>query len=113
MGSRTGWNLDFVSLTELEAARWAGVIGVATFNRTRLALDAPVPVAEVETPVLGDSGELCEVWRTRQKVESGTRGSVRYARTSGMLFGCISVPESNGDAAAEQTPLYRATERAY
>ena len=122
MGSRTGLNLDYVSLAELEGARWAGVIGVATFNGTRLAhgpsglaLDATVPVAEVKTPVLGNSGGLCEVWRTQQKVESGTRGSVRYARTSGMLFGCISVPESNDASAtaAEQTPLYRATERAY
>ena len=37
MGSRTGLNLDYVSLAELEGARWAGVIGVATFNGTRLA----------------------------------------------------------------------------
>lgn len=115
MGSRTGLKLDYVSLAELEAARWAGVMGVATFAGTRLALDATVPVAEVKTPVLGDSERLCEVWRTQQKVESGTHGSVRYARTSGMLFGCISVPESNDApaSAAEQTPLYRATERAY
>jgi enamine deaminase RidA (YjgF/YER057c/UK114 family) len=118
--------LDYVSLAELEAARWAGVIGVATFNGTRLAhgscglpVEATVPVAEVKTPVLGDPGELCEVWRTQQKVESGTRGNVRYARTSGMLFGCIAVAESSDDdkdnntATAEQTPLYRATERAY
>jgi chorismate lyase / 3-hydroxybenzoate synthase len=110
---RTGLNLDYVSLAELEAGRLAGVIGVATFNGSRLDLGATVPVAEVKTPVLGDSGELCEVWRTKQTVDWGTRGSVRYARTSGMLFGCISVPESNDDAAAEQTPLYRATERAY
>lgn len=122
MGSRTGLNLDYVSLAELEKARWAGVIGVATFNGARLvhqssgrALDATVPVAEVKTPILGDSGVQCEVWRTQQKVESGTRGSVRYARTSGMLFGCISVPEPAEASAsgAEQTPLYRATERAY
>lgn len=115
MGSRTGLNLDYVSLAELAAARWAGVMGVATFNGTGLALDAAVPVAEVKTPVLGDSEGLCEVWRTQQKVESGTHGRVRYARTSAMLFGCISVPESDDEPvmAAEQTPLYRATERAY
>jgi chorismate lyase/3-hydroxybenzoate synthase len=119
MGSRTGLKLNYVSPAELEAARWAGVIGVATFSGTGLAhgssvaaVDAAIPVAEVKTPVLGNSGEVCEVWRTQQKVESGTRGSVRYARTSGTLFGCIAVPESD-DAATEQTPLYRATERAY
>lgn len=121
MGSRTGLNLNYVSRTELERARWTGVIGVATFNGTKpahgsagLPPDAPlVPVAEVRTPILGDSGELCEVWRTQQKVESGTRGGVRYARTPGTLFGCISVPEPNDEGASEQTPLYRATERAY
>jgi len=123
MGSRTGLNLDYVTLAELEAARWAGVMGVATFNGARtahgppgLALDAAVPVAEVQTPVLCDSEGLCEVWRTQQKVEWGKHGSVRYARTSGMLFGCISVPESNDAppaAAAEQTSLYCSTERAY
>lgn len=121
MGSRTGLNLSYESRAELEAARWAGVIGVATFNGTslahgsssQLALDAPVPVVEVKTPVLSGSGELCEVWRTQQKVESGTRGGVRYAQTSTTLFGCIAVPESNDDAPVEQTPLHRATERAY
>jgi chorismate lyase / 3-hydroxybenzoate synthase len=115
MGSRTGLKLDYVSLAELEAARWPGVIGVATFAGTRLALDTTVPVAEVKTPVLGNSERLCEVWRTQQKVESGTRGSVHYARTSEMLFGCISVPEPDDASASatEQTPLYRATERAY
>jgi len=122
MGSRTGLNLDYVSLAELETARWAGVMGVATFNgaavadgSSGLALDTTVPVAEVKTPVLGDSGCVCEVWRTPQKVETGTRGGVRYARTSGMLFGCISVPEPDDASAAapEQTSLYRATERAY
>ncbi len=115
MGSRTGLNLNYVSPAELDAARWTGVIGVAIFDGASpvgLGLGTTVPVAEVKTPVLGETRELCEVWRTAQKVESGTHGSVRYARTSDTLFGCISIPESN-DAGAEQTPLYRATEQAY
>jgi len=107
MGSRTGLHLDYLTPADLEAARWAGVIGVATFDGMRLAGDATVPVAEVKTPVLGDSGKLCEVWRTHQAVESGAHGRVRYARTSDMLFGCISVEES------DRTPLYGATEQAY
>jgi len=107
MGSRTGLYLDYLSLADLEAAQWAGVMGVATFDGLRLAGDATVPVAEVKTPVLGESGALCEVWRTHQAVEYGVHGRVRHARTSDMLFGCISVAES------EQTSLYRATEQAY
>jgi enamine deaminase RidA (YjgF/YER057c/UK114 family) len=109
MGPRTGLHLDYLSLAEFEAARWAGVLGVATFDGSQLG--APVPVAEVNTPVLGDAGAVYEVWRTQQEVESGTRGRVRFTRTSDVLFGCISVPE--GEPAAEGTPLYDATERAY
>ena len=107
MGSRTGLHLDYLSPADLEAARWAGVIGVATFDGLRLAGEATVPVAEVKTPLLGGSRTLCEVWRTHQAVESGTYDRVRYARTPDMLFGCICVAES------EQTSLYHATEQAY
>ena len=120
MGSRTGLHLDYLSLAELEAARWAGVMGIATFDGSRSRLerrDSPeVPVAEVNTPVLGDVGALCEVWRTQQAVESGTHGRVRYARTADMLFGCIAVKESeppSSSAVGERTPLYDATEQAY
>jgi chorismate lyase/3-hydroxybenzoate synthase len=114
MGSRSGLNLDYLSLSELEAARWTGVMGVAAFSSgDGLAVDPPVPVAPVKTPILGESRGLCEVWCTPQAVESGTHGSVRYSRTSGMLFGCISVPEPDDASAGEQTPLYRATQRAY
>ena len=112
MVSKSGLHLDYLPPAEFEAARWAGVIGVATFDGQRLAADVPIPVAEVKTPVLGESGALCEVWRTQQAVEAGARGGVRYARTSEMLFGCISVRESDAPS-AEQTPLYRATEQAY
>ncbi len=120
MGSRTGLHLDYLSLAELEAARWAGVMGVATFDGPRLERRAAdVPVAEVNTPVLGNAGALCEVWRTQQAIESGVRGGVRYARTADMLFGCIAVaenegPETSASAGREpRTPLYVATERAY
>jgi chorismate lyase / 3-hydroxybenzoate synthase len=120
MGSRTGLYLDYLSLAELEAAQWSGVMGVATFDGARPRLDrldcAEVPVAEVNTPLLGDVGALCEVWRTQQAVESGTHGRVRYARTADMMFGCIAIKESesaSSSAVGERTPLYDATEQAY
>jgi enamine deaminase RidA (YjgF/YER057c/UK114 family) len=99
----------------LEAARWRGVLGVATFDGQRLTRDADVPIAEVKTPILGDHGVLCEVWRTEQPVESGARGGVRYAHTPDMLFGCIAVPEPDTapESASGQTPLSLATEQAY
>ncbi len=103
-----------MTLAELEAARWAGAMGVAIFDGCRPGiLESTVPVAEVNTPVLGDAGALCEVWRTEQAVECGVRGRVRYARTANMLFGSITVEEDAGSSGGEQTPLYCGTEQAY
>jgi chorismate lyase / 3-hydroxybenzoate synthase len=116
MGSRAGLNLDYLSLAELEAARWAGVMGVATFagSHDPEAALPEIPVAEVNTPVLGDAGALCEVWRTQHLVESGLRGRVRFTRTTDMLFGCIAVPEESAPGPFDSaTPLHRATEQAY
>jgi chorismate lyase / 3-hydroxybenzoate synthase len=117
MGSRTRLHLDYLSLAEFEAARWAGVMGIATFDGSRSGVrDTPVPVAEVNMPVLGEAGGVFEVWRTQQAVDSGTRGRLRFARTSDLLFGCIAVTEQEPPpslAIAERTPLYEATERAY
>jgi enamine deaminase RidA (YjgF/YER057c/UK114 family) len=115
MGLRTGLHLQYLTLAELEAARWAGVMGVATFDGSRRGLrESALPIAEVNTPVLGAAGALYEVWRTRQAVGSGSRGRVRYARTADMLFGCITVPEEDSHSATDrETPLYRATEQAY
>jgi chorismate lyase / 3-hydroxybenzoate synthase len=117
MGSRTGLHLDYLSLAELEAAPWAGIMGIATFDGPRFGFaDAEIPVAAINTPVLGKTGVLCEVWRTQQAVESGTHGRVRYARTANMLFGCIAIKESeppDSVAVGERTPLYDATEQVY
>ena len=111
MASRTGLHLDYLSSAELDAAQWAGVMGVATFDRSALAT-GPVPIAEVNVPVLGKPGGLCEVWRTPQAVESGVRGRIRYARTADLLFGCITLAEQ-ACGTPPHTPLYRATEQAY
>jgi enamine deaminase RidA (YjgF/YER057c/UK114 family) len=120
MGSRSGLQLEYLTLAELEAAKWAGVMGVATFDRSRgVPRESAIPVAEVNTPVLGEAGALYEVWRTRQSLDSGSRGRVRYTRTADMLFGCISVPEegcqaeSESDSEASESELYRATVQAY
>jgi enamine deaminase RidA (YjgF/YER057c/UK114 family) len=114
MGSGTGLRLEYMTLAELDAARWTGVMGVAVFDGRRQGMLEPrVPIAEVNTPVLGESRALCEVWRTGQAVQCGVRGRVRYARTTNMLFGCITVREDSGSSDAQQTPLYCGTEQAY
>jgi enamine deaminase RidA (YjgF/YER057c/UK114 family) len=106
MGLRSRLHLDYLSQADFAAARWGGIMGIATFDGSRF--DTPVPVAEVNTPLLGDA--VYEVWRTEQAVESGTRGRIRFARTSDVLFGCVAVTE---EASLENTPLYEATQRAY
>jgi chorismate lyase / 3-hydroxybenzoate synthase len=115
MGPGTGLNLAYLTLAELATARWAGIMGIATFDGTRSGLGgSQIPVAEVNTPVLGEASSVYEVWRTREAVESGSRGHVRYARTTDMLFGCIAVREEESqELRDQQTPLFRATEQAY
>jgi chorismate lyase / 3-hydroxybenzoate synthase len=117
MGFRTGLHLDYAPLAECEAARWAGILGVATFNRAPPApRAAEIPVAEISTPVLAGAADVCEIWRAGQAVESGHRYRVRYRRTDNVLFGCIAVPESSLTpiiADRERTALHGATEQAY
>lgn len=113
MSSGSGLHLEYLTLADLEAARWTGIMGVATFDGGGPRLRQPnVPIAEINTPVLGNPGALCEVWRTGQAVESGVHGGVRYAQTADMLFGCIAVRES-GSSDEDQTPLYCTTDQAY
>ena len=115
MVSRTGLQLDYLSPAELAEARWTGIMGVATFEPgpDPGPVSAPhIPVARVNTPVLGNPAMSCEVWRTPQVVETGARGHIRYARSAGMLFGSVSIAES-ASRAGQQTPLYEATEQAY
>jgi len=83
-------------------------MGIATYGAELAATQ--VPTVSVNTPVLGSTGAVYEVWRTSQAVESGMQGRIRYARTADMLFGCIAVAESD---VGQRTPLYMATERAY
>jgi chorismate lyase/3-hydroxybenzoate synthase len=101
MALEAGLQVDYLPLAAQASARWEGVLGVATFDVSpSSALPAnDVPVADIRTPVLGSTGapqpgEVCEIWRTRQRVESGQRGRVRYRRGGEVLFGCISVAES-------------------
>jgi chorismate lyase / 3-hydroxybenzoate synthase len=113
-----GLEVDYLPLAEPDSARWDGVLGVATFDSafpSSLAAQE-IPVANVKTPVIGASGEVCEIWRTRRRVESGQRAGVHYRHCDEVLFGCISVPEADaslqpGDDGASS--LHTATEQAY
>lgn len=113
MGSSTSLQVDYLTLPERGSAQWDGVLGVVAFADMPSRLDG-IPVAEINTPMLGASARLYEVWQTRRPIESGQRARVRYRRDDNVLFGCISVPEAavsplTGDSSA----LQAATGQAY
>jgi chorismate lyase/3-hydroxybenzoate synthase len=118
MALEAGLQVDYVPLAARAWARWDDVLGVATFGVPTFADEAPalvdrnIPVAEIRMPVLGSSAEVCEVWRTRQRLESGQLSRVQYRRGEDILFGCISLTETqleNGHTSG----LHAATELAY
>jgi enamine deaminase RidA (YjgF/YER057c/UK114 family) len=107
MALEAGLQVEYLPLAAQAPARWEGVLGIATFDGGAVkrapssALANDVPVVEIRTPVLGSTGEVCEIWRTGQPVESGQRARVRYRRGDEVLFGCISVAESERREADE------------
>jgi chorismate lyase/3-hydroxybenzoate synthase len=119
MALEAGLQVDYVPLAARASARWDDVLGVATFDgvptfadEAPALVDTNIPVAQIRMPVLGSSGEVCEVWRTRQRLESGQLSRVQYRRGEDILFGCISLPETqleHGDTSG----LHAATELAY
>jgi enamine deaminase RidA (YjgF/YER057c/UK114 family) len=127
MRAAAGLHLDYVSQAEYQTARWADVLGVATFSGGPEPVGAAVPeipVAEVSTPVLADTGRVFEVWRSNRPATSGQRRRVRFRRTADVLFGCIAVSEAELDPApcasdagsgepARHGALHEATAQAY
>jgi enamine deaminase RidA (YjgF/YER057c/UK114 family) len=120
MRSSTRLKVDYLTLPEDGSGRWDSVLGVVAFEDPPASLGGTdVPVAEINTPVLGANEGLCEIWQTRGPVESGQSASVRYRRDDKVLFGCISVPEGAPSAFAGElarsarSALQTATEQAY
>ncbi|HEV7448499.1 MAG TPA: hypothetical protein VGO18_38385 [Steroidobacteraceae bacterium] len=118
MALEAGLQVEYLPLAAQAPARWEGVLGIASFDGGAVkrapssALANDVPVVEIRTPVLGSTGEVCEIWRTGQPVESGQRARVRYRRGDEVLFGCISVAES-GRRDGNGSALHTATSEAY
>jgi chorismate lyase / 3-hydroxybenzoate synthase len=112
MALAAGLQVDYIPLAARASARWDGVLGVATFDSNPVFTAEDIPVAQIRTPVLGSSGEVCEVWRTRQRVESGQLSRVQYRRGDDILFGCICLPEIERENSTTSA-LHAATEQAY
>ncbi|HYB64953.1 MAG TPA: hypothetical protein VEC59_06805, partial [Steroidobacteraceae bacterium] len=120
MHAPAGLRLDYLSPAEYRVAECAGVLGVATFNGPPAPTpgSGEIPVAEVNTPLLLGTADVCEVWRSGQPAESGRRNRVRFRRSENLLFGCIALAESEIAPAVSAGPaapsaLQVATEEAY
>lgn len=118
MGAESVLNLDYLSFAELAerpAEWWRSVLGIASFDA---AVPSPpsadVPLINVQMPVLGGNPQRYEVWRSAHDAQSGTRGRIQYRRDAGLVFGRLSIAESDvARAGANGSALQRATEMAY
>jgi hypothetical protein len=68
----------------------------------------------VQTPVLGASARRYEVWRSAEPARSGERGRIQYRHAAGVVFGRLSIFESETAASpGAASALQNATELAY
>ena len=118
MGSDSVLKLDYLSRAELAerpASWWQNVLGVAAFDAAApRAPSSGVPMVSVQTPVLGAAARRFEVWQSAEAAQSGARGRIQYRSSGGVVFGRVSVAESELDDLRDKlSPLQRATELAY
>src|ERR1700691_4511126 len=118
MGSESVLKLDYLSLAELAerpAAWWQNVLGVAGFDAAAPSpASIDVPFIQVQTPVLGGNAHRYEVWRSAHAAQAGVHGRIRYRRDGDLVFGRLSIAESDlAEASAKGSALQRATETAY
>jgi chorismate lyase / 3-hydroxybenzoate synthase len=97
MAAVAGLQVDYLPLTASVAAQWDDVLGVAIFDGDTVAPEA-VPTVSVRTPVLGSApvGPVSEIWRTPGRLQSGHHSRVHYRHGENILFGSISLSESEG-----------------
>jgi chorismate lyase / 3-hydroxybenzoate synthase len=116
-----GLHLAYLSGAHDPAAQAENVLGIATFNGSRgpVCGGAGIPVAPVHMPLLDGAPHRYEVWSMRQPSISGRNGRVHFRRTEGILFGAISLCESElGTAQAAlggtaPSPLQQVTAQLY
>ncbi len=75
-----------------------------------------IPIADVETPMLGITQGAAEVWRLTGPLQSGNEGRIRYRHNGRLLFASLSLPEgqfSEPDATDDAQALSNATRVGY
>ncbi|HEX4619562.1 MAG TPA: hypothetical protein VH135_07505 [Steroidobacteraceae bacterium] len=117
MHAPVGLRLDYLSPAEYRAAECADVLGVAAFRGPPAATPGAgeIPVAEINTPALLGTADVYEVWRSDQPAESGRRNRVRFRHSENLLFGCITLAESEigAEPSVAHSALHAATDQAY
>jgi chorismate lyase / 3-hydroxybenzoate synthase len=79
-------------------AWWDGVLGVAGFGDESFpAVDPAIPFVRLHMPLLNREAAKWEVWQTCNPLRSGRHSRVHYRRSEHILFGAISIDESEVD----------------
>jgi chorismate lyase/3-hydroxybenzoate synthase len=118
-GSLELTRLPFPRLTEQSQAWRDRVLGGILFgdpsDQDASSRPPELCAPSVALPVLTGESQFCELWRTREPLESGSRGPIRYRRGRSVLFGYLNASEValSGKSEPEAPPLLKATEAAY
>jgi chorismate lyase / 3-hydroxybenzoate synthase len=91
------------------------VLGGACFSHPAAALDvAELPLLSVDMIPPPGAEAFCEVWHCNEALQSGRHGDIRYRQGDTLLFGCLSLDETDEPAPpAARAPLQKLTEAAY
>jgi enamine deaminase RidA (YjgF/YER057c/UK114 family) len=102
--------LDYLPAADIAARApcwWQHVLGVVGFSEPPRIDRAQVPVTASMTPSLGETDNLCEVWRVSgapgMRLENGAptgssqHGELRYRFCKELLFGSVTVQEQAFD----------------
>jgi len=102
-------------LVRLAGDERGGVLGGACFSHPACPPDiADFPVLAVDMDLPPGEEAICEVWHSREPLQSGQHGPIRYRHGDTLLFGCLSLDESAVAALNDaRAPLQAATESAY
>ena len=124
MSGAAALQLDYLSSDEIASQPpgwWGNVLGVVGFEKLPDVGAARVPITASMTPSLGESDNLCEVWRVagpKVQLSNGAapQNRVHYRFCDELLFGSITIEEQDTvdpGADCDSEALLRATTSAY
>ncbi|MDP2694539.1 MAG: Rid family hydrolase [Gallionella sp.] len=101
-----------------QPAQWQNsVLGAICFSadavESRMHAGMEVPCMCVPMQRLDAGESICETWHGSGQLTQGQSGDIHYRHDEGVLFGVITLSETQFEAGADKTPLQQATESAY